>query len=68
MFTCMTTIAAHIFPRFMKDIVLNNSIRTGMKVNVTNICGPEVPLKFGDSSISEEIMFVNFFLSELTHL
>lgn len=48
-------LATHFFPTFTKSWWMSDCYNS-MTVNLTNICGSEIPLKFGDA-LSEEIMF-----------
>lgn len=40
----------------------------GIKISITNICGPEKPLKFGNDALSKEILFMSFLKTEFLQL
>jgi len=51
---------APLAPKFLNDFLLNDIMRKGTKISITNICGPEDPLKFGNA-VSQDIMFANYY-------
>lgn len=51
-----------LLPKVICDLLINTMLRQSIKVSITNICGPEAALQFGDQGAqSKEIMFANFF-------
>ena len=59
MYTAMYFVGA-LGPKFLNDFLLNDVMRKGTKISITNICGPEAPLKFGNA-VSQDIMFANYY-------
>jgi WS/DGAT C-terminal domain len=61
LYTAMYFVSA-LAPKFVNDFLLNDVMRKGTKISITNICGPEEPLQFGASGAkSEAIMFANYY-------
>ena len=53
-------IVSAIAPKVVNSFILDDVMRKGTKISITNICGPEAALKFG-SAVSQDIMFVNYY-------
>lgn len=58
MLSGISTLGALFFPTIFKDSQMD-SIYESLRVNITNICGGEEPLKFGDA-LSKEIVFHSY--------
>ena len=59
MFAAAVKIGSLLFPTLIKDTQMDTIYRS-MRVHLTNLCGSEEPLKFGDSALTKEILFYTY--------